>query len=439
VIVAAFTTAVSAAPGVAGAHGWSRPFQIAAPVGSDLIPAELAFSATGAPAIAYGTFDEDRPDVSSAFARLAPKGRSGRFSPAYRVPSAQQVLAVAPDGGAFDLVTGTSPRGLACCSTAQFLQLTSAGAFRRRRTLVHGLAGATEARLVSLRKGGGMLAAVGTERGVWVTQTSGAHGGWSRTGRLSAAGTFTQAIDATTFATGRTIVAWTASAPGHPFPAAAQEIDFATGTGAAAPRVRRVAATVPAGYAIDGLALADGGRSPTAAWLESWYDSSGAYHSQLLAVDVGTGSAPVPVSSAGGLGTSVSLAADAHGDEVLAWRECDTTGACVADGALRRAGRAWSPPRRLGTVDPTDTPVAAESAAGVALVGWVSSGHVVAASAGPRAGAFRTGHVVSATNYAADLTLAFSPAAGGGGGALALAAWTQGTLNEAVMGARFAP
>ena len=68
---------------------------------------------------------------------------------------------------------------------------------------------------------------------------------------------------------------------------------------------------------------------------------------------------------------------------------------------------------------------------GEALVGWINRGHVLAAQARPGATRFGSRHTVSATNFAADLVLAFGPAR------QALAVWTQGTLAQTLTAAAF--
>jgi len=81
------------------------------------------------------------------------------------------------------------------------------GAVARPRTLVSGLAGATQGRLLTL-KNGAMLAAVATERGVWVVQSARANrfGGQHL---LTRGGLMPETLDAAWLGGQNTIVAWT--------------------------------------------------------------------------------------------------------------------------------------------------------------------------------------------------------------------------------------
>jgi hypothetical protein len=95
---------------------------------------------------------------------------------------------------------------------------------------------------------------------------------------------------------------------------------------------------------------------------------------------------------------------------------------------LRGARRRFSS-QQLSAVDASQTPAVAVAPTGEALLGWVSQGHVFAAEARPGASQLGPARIVSRTGFAADLTLAFGPAR------QALAAWTQGTVAQSVMGA----
>jgi hypothetical protein len=320
--------------------------------------------------------------------------------------------------------------------------MTPSGKFVQAQPLVGRLTGATLGQFVQVPRG--LLAVVGTERGLWVAQ-SGRRGMFGRLGRLAAAAQAPLSLASASLAGGRTAVAWDIAEPPYYIATAPAAIYYAIGSATAAPRRRQVAVTLPTGYVAGSVALTGaGGGAATVAWVAGWYDAVGTYHSRVFVADIGasrgapTGTAgpAVAVSPPGSLASSVSLASDARGDEVLAWRGCTTRGVCGAFGALRRAHRAWRGPRTLGSLDASASPVVAETQPGTALVGWIADGHVYAASASASrpapAGGFAPSHRVSATDYAADLTLAVAP-----GGGEALAVWTQGQLYESLMGARF--
>jgi hypothetical protein len=97
--------------------------------------------------------------------------------------------------------------------------------------------------------------------------------------------------------------------------------------------------------------------------------------------------------------------------------------------ALRSAGGRFGRAARLGPIDASGGPKVTIAPSGEALVGWIERGHVVIADRRPGARALGAGRVVSRTNLAAALALAFGP------GGEALAAWTQATLAPAVVGA----
>jgi hypothetical protein len=165
--------------------------------------------------------------------------------------------------------------------------------------------------------------------------------------------------------------------------------------------------------------------------VESWYDTLGNFHSAVEIRDL-TGSGQVEtVSPSFELASDLAFAADAAGDQVLAYDGCSGSGACVARAAARRAGRPFGTALYLGSVDASQAVAAAISSKGQALVGWIEGGHVVAAAHALRAARFGSARVVAGTLYAADLALAFGP------GRDALAAWTQGTVQPVIAGANF--
>jgi hypothetical protein len=390
----------------------------------DVLPAQIAFSAGGAAAVGYAVQDEDNPAGSNAFATT--RSARGRPSRSRQIRNAQQVLALAYDGRNLELLTGTSARGDSCCSSVNTLRSGAGGGFGPRQRLIGGLAGATVGRLVSLPTG--LLAAFATEHGVWVAQTTAKHR-FAATRRLTAPSALPESMDATSLPRGKSIVVWTArpsrAAPGP------DRVFASTGTGKAAPRGARAVIRLPGGHRIDELAVAPGSRAPTVGWIESWFDAVGAFHSQAVVADLRRGVRPKPLSAPTELAAGLSLAADARGDEAIAWKACTVTGDCSVRAALRSAGGRFSAPLELPAIDASQAPSVTVSSRGQTLLGWVEQGHVLAAQASRRATAFGPVHVVSGTNYAADLTLAF------GVGRRALAVWTQGTLIQTLVGAAF--
>ncbi len=405
----------------AGAAGWKHPFRIAGPVALDVVPVQLAFSAGGEAAIGYGVDDEDDPANSNAFA--AKRSARGRLSGPRRIPGAQQVLALVYEGPTLELLTGTSPKTEPCCSSVSAVR-TKDGGFGSRQTLLSGLAGATLGRLVALPSG--LLAAFATEHGVWVAQSSGTKR-FARTRRLTASRALPESLDAASLPGGNSIVVWTA----RPSPGASgtTSVFAARGTQKSPPRRGSAVLAVPSGHRVDELAVASGPSVPTVAWIESWFDSAGAYHSRTIISDLRRGSRPKLLSAPDALAAGLSLTGDAAGDQAVAWKECTVAGDCAVRAVLRPARRRFSATSVLSDIDASQTPSMAISSNGDAVLAWIQQGHVLAVQAPPRAARFGPVQVVSATNYAADLSVAF------GTSRQALAAWTQGTLNQSPMGA----
>ncbi len=420
--------AVSAvlAPAAAQA-GWGPRFQLAAPGGLDTIPAQVDFSPSGAAAAAFGVTDLDHPAVSNAFVTVRSPG--GAVAKPLHVPGAQQVLSLTFAGSSVELLTGTSPPGLACCSAAQAVELTNRGRFMRPRTLVSGLVGNSLGQLVTLA-GGRMLAAIASGNGVWAAQSvSGDR--FAATHRLTSAPELPESLAATSLGSGNSVVAWTAA----PAPRAlARSIFIATGSKLSGPRRARAALTVPAGHRIDQLGLAANASTPTVAWIESWFDRRGGYHSEARVADLTARPLVRTLSRANQVVSGLAFAGDAVGDQAVAWKVCPALSSCTLQAALRRAGASFAAPASLGPIDPSQAPALAVGGNGEALLGWVRLGHPVVAESPPvpaashRSARFGAARVLSATVYAADLTLAFGPARE------AIAVWTQGTLAPSVVG-----
>jgi hypothetical protein len=397
------------------ASGWQRPIKLAPTVGLDVFGSQLSFGPDGTAAVGYGVQDVDNAAASDAFAvQRAANGKLGRPR---RLTGTQQVLATAFNGTQGRILAGTSPPGFACCSSVQAIPLQGG----RAQTLVKSLAGDTEGRLVSF--GGRLLAAIATERGVWVAQSAGGRFGSAR--RLSGTRVVPEALEATANAAGQSVVAWAGGS-------AANAIDslYAAGgsTKAVPTRVRREFKLSTA-HSIDELALANGAHAPTVAWIESWSDATGRFRSRAMVADLTRTISRRALSPSGELAAGLSLAADARGDEAVAWKACDSTGACIVRAALRTSTGRFGSSQRLGAIDASEAPVVTLSSDGVALLGWVRAGHVLAAAARLPGHGFGRTQTVSSTNFATDLTLGFGPTG------QALAVWTQGTLQQTLMGA----
>jgi hypothetical protein len=369
--------------------------------------------------VTFAVQDADNPADSSAYAAWR---AGGKVLAARRVPKAQQVLGEAFDGDALELLSGDSGAADSCCSTAGVVRMRSPRSFGRARALVRGLAGATEGQLVAFS--GRLLAAVATERGVWVAQSYSSDR-FGPVHLLSSQVQRPEALRAIALHSGGTVVAWTARDRTSPVP---RRIFIATGTVHSAPGGPHTLLSVPSTRRIDELAIADGANGASVAWIASWYDRRGAYHSQPQVADMAHPGQSKAFPIASTVASGLSFASDPGGDQVLAWKTCTAKNACVAHAVIRRAGHRFTRPIRLDSIDAAESPVAALAPSGEALVGWIDRGHVLAAELPPDASRFGGAQVVSSTNFAADLALGFAPSG------FAIAAWSQGTLAPDVIG-----
>jgi hypothetical protein len=423
--VALLAVALGLATATPAQAAWSRPQRLAGPYSLDVMPAQVAFSATGQAAVGFGVQNEDRPADSQAIETL--RSSSGKPGRPRRIPAAQQVLDLAFSRSDLSLLVGTAPPRQPCCSSARLVKVTK-GTPRPSRVVVPELAGESIGRLLPVAKGK-LLSAIATSEGVWVEQAS-ASGKPAPARLLTPASAVPQTLAATTLKGNRTLVGWTAAAA-QPAPAPPAQIVVAGGSATRAPNGAGVALSVAPGHQIDELALARGRTGATAAWIESFYDAEGALHTEAAIADL---TRPVRVRSFaidGLLASGLSLAANAGGAQVLSWKACTVTGSCSVEAVTRDPGKRFGRPAELGRADPSQTPAGAISDGGAALVGWIDRGHVVAEARGEGARRFAPPRVVSATNFAADLTLGFGPHN------IGLAAWTQGTFAQSVMGAQF--
>jgi hypothetical protein len=187
---------------------------------------------------------------------------------------------------------------------------------------------------------------------------------------------------------------------------------------------------VPPGHQIDELALAPGRASATAAFVESWFDRSGGFHSQAVVADLGSRPAR-SLPSGGQLASDVQIAGNRRGDQVVAWKACDTTPDCSVWAALRQGGGRFGRAIQLGPTDADQDPVVAISPSGLAIVSWIGSGRVVAAWGSVSGGRLTGPRMLSSTGDESAPALGFSPTG------QALAVWVQGTVAPQLMGALF--
>jgi hypothetical protein len=410
--------ALAAGPAVASAGSapaWNHAARVAGPESEPIVGPQLAFANDGATAAAFAVQNEQTPDESTAYMALG--AGSGRWQNG-RVRGAQLVLGVRFGSSRTPwLLTGTAPSPRACCATVSIRHGSDGSA----RTLVSELTGITDGELVAL-SGGKLLAAIATQRGVWIEQSSRAGVAPSGAHQLRFDGT-PAGLAATALDGGGGAVAWSdAGSAGQTEP---QRILYATGSAGAAPSRARVAVSLPSGYGIDELSLGSAKTGATVAWVESWDGANGGFHSVVVIRDL-RGGGPRTVSSADVLASDMSFAADAAGDQVLAWDACSPTGTCSVQAAVRRAGGRFGTPETLGPSDPIEAPAAAISRYGEALVAWIRRGDVLAASRRLGARLFGAARTVSAAGDDYDVAVGFAPRGS------ALAAWSQGTVSTSL-------
>ncbi len=420
VVLVLLTTALLSV-GVAAAHAaWGKPFELTKPGSLDYLGPQLAFSPQGTAAATFQIADVDQPGSAQAY--LVARSAAGRVSAPRTLAGVSQVLSLVYDGRRLELLAGTGAKGQDCCSAAEAIAVGPSGAPGRPRTLVGGLAGAAQGQLLALGDGQ-MMAAVATERGVWVTQSARADR-FGRSHLVSDKGQEPVAMSAAWLGGQSSIVAWTAGT-GVIGATTPRTIDYAVGLRTQAPHGARTAVTVPSGHRIDELAVTRHGSGATLAWIESWYDRRGTYHSRVQATDVAKNATPRALSPDGHLASGLTVDSDPAGDQGVAWESCAASEACTVQAAGRPAQGSFGTARTLGTIDPEQSPALTLSPKGRVVVGWVRDGHPVA-SVG-----FGSPSVLSTTTFATDETVAFGPRN------QALAAWTQGTLNPSVVAAAY--
>ena len=261
---------------------WGPAFEFTMPGSLDLIPTQLAVAPNGASAAAFGVQDVDTPGDSQAY--VTPRSARGAVGSPLAIGSAQQVIALTYDGSALELLTGVAPHSLACCSAVQAVRLTAGGVLQRPRTLVGGLhrphlrAAADPRRRRHAGRGGHRARRVG--RPVLARRPLRLPAPPGRRPRRSPSRWPPRGLAAQT-----TVVAWT-SAKGPTGVADPRTIYYAMGSRRGAPSKVKSLLTVPGGHRIDDLGVARRGSGATVAWVESWYDKRGNFHSEVRAADV---------------------------------------------------------------------------------------------------------------------------------------------------------
>ena len=414
---------LAAAPAEAG---WTGPQRLAGPYSLDVLPAQLAFSSSGQAAIGFGVQNEDHPATSQAYEMT--RAPSGRIIKARPIASSRQAMDLTYNGKDLSLLTGGAAGNALCCSSARLVRVDKGKP--HERVIATKLVGSAVGHLLALPKGR-LMSAIATTEGVWV-QLASPKGKPAPARLLTPKSAVPQTLSATGLKGDQTMVGWTAAAA-QPASAPPPGIVVAEGSATRAPHGAHVAVRVATGHQIDELALGRGRSGATAAWVESFYDTAGLLHSQVSVADLTRSVRAKTFAIAGQLASGVSLASNAAGAQLLAWKICDVSGSCSVEAVARDSGKRFGSPVALGAADASQPPVAAISPRGLGLVAWIDRGHVMAAARGSGARRFAASREVSATNFAADLTLGFGPTNA------ALAVWTQGTLAQSVMGAQFKP
>jgi hypothetical protein len=404
-----------AGAGASSAAVWGRPVRIAGPEQASIVGTQLALSDAGTAALAFSVQSEQQPAQSRAFTALrSAKGALSRGS----LSAAQLVLGVAFVRSDLYLLTGAAPSPRACCAAVSVRR----GLHGSAHPLVAGLTGATDGQLVALG-GGRLLAAIATQRGLWTAQSD-RHGTFAESlvRQLQFAGAPADLV-ATAVRSGGGVVAW--SDVQSSVQSDARRILYAVGSAHSAPTRPRAAVSLPDGNAIDELGIAPARIGATVAWVQSWFDAAGAFHSVVMVHDL-RGRANVQVSSGKVLVSDLSFAGDPAGDQVLAWDACSPTGTCSVQASVRAARGRFGTAQTLSASDPIEAPAAAISPFGKALVGWIRGGDVVAAARRLTARQFGPRRTVSGSGDDYDVNVGFAP------NGTALAAWTSNAVAPAL-------
>ena len=174
----------------AGAGGWAGRSGRWPPVSLDMIGSQIALSPSGTAGIGYGVQDEDNPGPRP---RLRPAARQASTRrPAEDTRSAADVLGLAYEGSERRVAGRRQPSRAAVLQLRRVhAQIGSRDGFGGARKLVSGSPGADPRGKARRASGHRMLAAIATERGVWIPPDRGwrerrgdpSAGGLGRTGR----------------------------------------------------------------------------------------------------------------------------------------------------------------------------------------------------------------------------------------------------------------
>lgn len=422
-LVTTILCGLASAPASAQA-AWTPPFDLQAPGTLDRLPAQLALAPSGAAAAGFSVTDVDTPGSAQAY--LVGRTAQGRVSAPVTLTGVREVLALGYGGAGLQLLAGTSPAGLDCCSAVVAGHAGAAG-LTQTQTLAGGLTGAAIARLVTLTQGR-QLAAFATEGGLWVAQANG-RGHFAAARRLTAPAQSPQAMSAAALDGANSVVAWTAAAgtAGHADP---RTIFYALGSRRGPPAHVQTLLRAPTGHRIDELAVAGRSTRGTAAWIDESYDRGGAYHAQVRAADFAAHPAVRAFPASGAIPAGLGLASDPAGAQALVWKACRVDGGCQVQITTRGVDTPFRAVRSLGAIDDAQTPSVSVSPRGRVIVGLIRGGHPCAAVGSTGTGRFSGARSLSPTTFAYDITVADSARGG-------LAAWTQGTLNPSVVGAAY--
>jgi hypothetical protein len=412
----------AAAPAAAYA-GWSRTVRLSAPAVQDELPPALTIAPGGSVFASAGWFRADVPSAGAAWVSAVGPAGAPRI-----VPHAREVLGAGVFGGVLDLLAATAGHGRTCCGTVELLSLGPHG-FTTPRPLLADAGGRALGALIPA--GRGILAAFGSPGGVWVAQARpGGHFGPVH--RLTPSTEAAQTLSAAPLSRGRTLLAWTAGPQVVPGTATPASIMIAQGTATHVPGPARAMLTLPAGHAIAELALLGAPAAPAVAWVDDSSSDTGTPVSAVITASLADPARRTTFPSPG-IVSGLTGAADAHGDELLAWESCDPVPVCRVMTVSGTAGGGFGAPASLGTIDASSGPAVALSPRGAGEVGWISGGRVlVARRAGP-SGRFGAPVRLAGDRSAANLTLAATP------DGHVVAAWDDGLPAETVLSATFTP
>ncbi|MBO0767643.1 MAG: hypothetical protein J2O48_03070, partial [Solirubrobacterales bacterium] len=433
---------------------WTKPWLIQHAVNSDLLPPQMAVTAKGGLGISSGTTDENNTYVAKANLTTGNYSRA-KFGSRQVVPGAQQTFGANYRGSSLHLLTGDSPSGASCCSTAGIQTTSGNGQFGTVQPLARGLYGNSAGAMTVVHSG--MLATIANQAGIWVSRSNGSK--YGTPSQLVGPQTSGPLMAASPLHNGGAVIAWTAPSSGSPPGVGSSPISptaptttsttssanavvnnkpqliyysvAPAGTGAL-PGRPKLAIRVPANKQIDALSIAEHGSGATAAWTESWWSSNGTYASQAYWADLAGGATKAhAISAVSHAATGISIASGGSGRQSLTWQACTSaTATCDTAAALRPHGKNWGPTSDLGAVDPQSFPTTAASSDG-SLIGWISNGNVYASSAAPTSTTFNPPRLLSKAGDSNGMQIEYANSN------TALATWQESYTHPILVGARF--